>query len=712
MKFSPTPRDLNTFQIKNDLREFGRKLKCRAHFDQHVNLGEEGELPQFKQKSKWIPDDVDPILDVYLSNLEERVLSIKADKRNYSNLSKEENLALKNLRSYKDIIIKEADKGSAVVVWGKSDYCKEAYRQLLDKDVYEEVENFSFEEVNCSINKLLNSLQSRGLISKRNAEYLFVRKPRLGRFYLLPKIHKRLENVPGRPVISNCGTATERISEFLDFCIQPMVQFVPSVIKDTTQFLKKLQNVGYIPETAIMCTIDVVGLYPHIPHGENLNSLRKMFAYAGCIIPQDDLIKMAKLVLENNYFEFNEKVFRQKLGTAIGTKFAPAYANIFMGFLEIEMIGRCEYRPWIWWRFLDDVFMVWLHGGDKLDVFLSNLNSFHEQIKFTWEISASALPYLDVMVSIEDGMFVSNIYRKPTDTQQYLNMKSCHPPHVKKSIPYSQALRIKRICDSDQSFERESKQLKSVLEKRGYSRNLVENQIERVRRLKRSDLLEDGSRSSRLDSQQQITLVIDYHPALLDVYKILRDLQILVEYSAVLKKVLPIVPLLSFRRAKNLKDYLVRAKLTPVKETIKGMNCCGGKRCQICKFVKVGSVFESSVEGRKFHINHSFDCNSTGVVYLFTCQICKKQYVGSTITSFRARFNNHRSSLSRYGKGQRGICGQNLYAHFYSQGHNGLEDIQIQIIDVTDVSQPTIREGFWVEKINCYEPKGLNVIEL
>lgn len=182
--------------------------------------------------------------------------------------------------------------------------------------------------------------------------------------------------------------------------------------------------------------------------------------------------------------------------------------------------------------------MVWLHGGDKLDVFLSNLNTFHEQIKFTWEISASALPYLDVMVSIEDGMFVSNIYRKPTDTQQYLNMKSCHPPHVKKSIPYSQALRIKRICDSDQSFERESKQLKSVLEKRGYSRNLVENQIERVRRLKRSDLLEDGSRSRRLDSQQQITLVIDYHPALLDVYKILRDLQILVEYSAVLKKVL------------------------------------------------------------------------------------------------------------------------------------------------------------------------------
>ena len=47
-----------------------------------------------------------------------------------------------------------------------------------------------------------------------------------------------------------------------------------------------------------------------------------------------------------------------------------------------------------------------------------------------------------------------------------------------------------------------------------------------------------------------------------------------------------------------------------------------------------------------------------------------------------------------------------------AQWDNGLEDIQIQIIDVTDVCQPTIREVFWVENINCYDPQGLNAIEL
>ena len=103
-----------------------------------------------------------------------------------------------------------------------------------------------------------------GYINDENRKYLFNPRPRLGRFYLLPKIHMRLEKLPGRPVTSNCGTATERISEFLDFYIQPLVDLVPSIIKDTNDFLLKLKELGGATRNAIICTIDVVGLYPHI----------------------------------------------------------------------------------------------------------------------------------------------------------------------------------------------------------------------------------------------------------------------------------------------------------------------------------------------------------------------------------------------------------------------------------------------------------------
>ena len=149
-----------------------------------------------------------------------------------------------------------------------------------------------------------------------------------------------------------------------------------------------------------------------------------------------------------------------------------------------------------------------------------------------------------------------------------------------------------------------------------------------------------------------------------------------------------------------------------MEEGSKGMFCCGKARCKVCKFVETGSIFMGNVEKRSFHINHSFDCDSQGVVYLITCKRCCKQYVGSTITPFRLRFNNHKSSLRRYERGQRGICGEHLYAHFLEDEHIGLEDLSVKIIDVADVRDPTAREGFWIEKLKCYAPLGQNVIEV
>ena len=94
-----------------------------------------------------------------------------------------------------------------------------------------------------------------------------------------------------------------------------------------------------------------------------------------------------------------------------------------------------------------------------------------------------------------------------------------------------------------------------------------------------------------------------------------------------------------------------------------------------------------------------FDCNSSGVVYLITCKKCLKQYVGCTTTSFKARFNNHKSSLRMFGNKNRGIGGEHLYAHFFSEGHYGIDEVQVQIIDVTDVARPTVRESYWIDKL-------------
>ena len=122
--------------------------------------------------------------------------------------------------------------------------------------------------------------------------------------------------------------------------------------------------------------------------------------------------------------------------------------------------------------------------------------------------------------------------------------------------------------------------------------------------------------------------------------------------------------------------------------------------------------FCSFVEKHTFCINYHFDCDSQGVIYLISCKKCGKQYVGSTITSFRYRFNNHKSSLTRFGREQRGICGEHLYSHFFSKGHSGLTDVSVPIIDKTDIGDPTTREGFWTHKLKCFTPLGLNIMDI
>ena len=296
-----------------------------------------------------------------------------------------------------------------MVVWDREDYLKEAYKQLEDREVYEEVPNEPSVLVNTII-KALEKIRLRGDLSSDTLNYFVVEDPKFARFYLLPKIHKRLHNVPGRPVISNCAFYTENISSFLDYHLQPLAQKVKSYIKDTNHFLNKIKKLGSLPDGAVLCTVDVVGLYPNIPHGEGLDSLRRFLETRdNKQISSDTLTELAEVLLKNNIFEFDEKIFKQKRGTAIGTKFAPPYAILFTANLEEKMLEGFEKKPMIWWRYIDDIFFVWEHGEESLKVFIEQVNMFHSTIKFTAEYSKEDVNFLDVNIKLIDGELKTGI---------------------------------------------------------------------------------------------------------------------------------------------------------------------------------------------------------------------------------------------------------------------------------------------------------------
>ena len=94
-------------------------------------------------------------------------------------------------------------------------------------------------------------------------------------------------------------------------------------------------------------------------------------------------------------------------------------------------------------------------------------------------------------------------------------------------------------------------------------------------------------------------------------------------------------------------SYLVRAKLYP-EERSKGSFKCGSKRCEVCLNVNETSNFTSTVTGETYIINHKFNCNGNCLVYLLTCNCCKKQYVGQTVDEFRFRWNNYKSNCRKH----------------------------------------------------------------
>ena len=153
--------------------------------------------------------------------------------------------------------------------------------------------------------------------------------------FSLPKIHK--PGNPGRPIVSANGHPTEKISEFVSFHLNPLVQTLPSYIKNTTHLLNKLKDLDVLPANAILVTLDVSSLYTNIPTNEGIDACRKFLDQrTDKSVPTESICDLMRMILTMNNFVFNGEHFVQQHGTAMGTRMAPAFANLFMGILKTK----------------------------------------------------------------------------------------------------------------------------------------------------------------------------------------------------------------------------------------------------------------------------------------------------------------------------------------------------------------------------------------
>ena len=207
--------------------------------------------------------------------------------------------------------------------------------------------------------------------------------------------------------------------------------------------------------------------------------------------------------------------------------------------------------------------MGWEHGEEELKKFLETLNCYHPTIKFTAEYSRAKIDFLDVADMKKGNQLVTDLYVKPTDTHQHLQASSCHVSHCKKSIPFSQALRLNRICSENAFFDKRCNELEVWLKQRGYSGKLVRGQILKARKFSRSEVL---NKRKRVGNNSRFVFNITYHPVLSKLKNVLSEIQVLLTPDREHGKVFGNIPIVGFRRAKSLKDTLVRAKVAPIEK--------------------------------------------------------------------------------------------------------------------------------------------------
>ena len=158
----------------------------------------------------------------------------------------------------------------------------------------------------------------------------------------------------------------------------------------------------------------------------------------------------------------------------------PSYANLFADFIEKQFFSQHPTAP--------------------------NLNS--TDLKYTWEISDTSLAFLDIKISIEGNGLCTSVYYKPTDSHSYLLYSSSHPSHVKNSIPFSQFLRLRRLCSDDSDFSEKSETMCQFFDRRSYPVSFVQAGHHRAQQIDRKSALQTAEK----ENTDCTSFTLTFHP--------------------------------------------------------------------------------------------------------------------------------------------------------------------------------------------------------
>ena len=343
-------------RVLADLAEWEQRMRLRGYFYGRDRKEEDPEEKfKEKKKSEFTPDKGrDVWLDTYIEVVKSDIIAGLVRTKTL-NLTKQENDALHELLHNDKIVIRQADKGSGIVIVNREDYINKLTEEMDKSDACAETEGNQAERAFKEVKKLANKMYRDGAISKDMQQYLIPRYPRAGELKGNPKLHK--QGAPMRTIVNGISTATERMAEVAEHELNEFVEGSPSYIQDRTDFLQKLSEVQQsLPEYTVVFCFDVAKLYPSVPRQEGNQECKEgLEIRKKPSVLTEYVVEMIQTVLDNNVFVFNNTSYVQTEGIAIGSRLGKAFACSDMRKWE-EKLREFDKQPLFYKRFIDDGF--------------------------------------------------------------------------------------------------------------------------------------------------------------------------------------------------------------------------------------------------------------------------------------------------------------------------------------------------------------------
>ena len=676
-KFCPTPQYPDLLDLEVDLNEFARSLLLQELFANKTNNSSQGSL--VKKKGEFIPNDSN---NFDLNSVVKKLKKVGASLNNIPknevnfNITLSERKALKTLQANKNIVIRESDKGSALVVMNANFYKNTVEGCLNNSNLYKNWGNENPDrKIIANLEKMLS--EHSNCLTEEERHYISKFDYKSANFFANPKIHKsdsiknaisrqnksyieipEVQDLPFRYIAGGKNAPISKLAELVEKLLKPYYSVIPSYIKDGTDFLNKLPKLNKEEvKDILIVTCDIKDMYNNINRDLGIEALTFWLNKYPHLLHErfnsSFIIESIQFILENWCFHFNGNYFSLSQGTVTGTAVSPIYASLTIAFLELQMYSKIketfgdEVQDYViknWKRFLDDGQILWKKSFGDISNFVNILNNLHRDISFTYEASDEKLSFLNIMLYIENDNLLTDIYYKPTDCHDYLPYNSCHPKHVTRNIPYTLARMIATIVDDPQRKSHRLSELKTWLKQSKYPIELINDAILKFENVDSYVLREPRSNDLEMDENNKIIFVTTHNPQNPDVWSIVKNAFDFLKTSPNLKRVFGNLQLIkSERQTKNLGRLLQNSYFSE-STAMPGTTKCNRPKCGTCPYIlETDSVYFNDANVH-FKIRNNFSCDSGYLIYFVNCRHCDKYYIGQT-TNLRNRVTSHKFNI-------------------------------------------------------------------